>query len=588
MYLDLIDVVSTIVRRYGVGILSEPRFWHILSDSYSFATNYSLRDVFKNCIKTGYVSQLVSLKGNPKETRKLIQNIADTENHINANKEKELAAALFSVAISIGTLTKNDYFEFTSSISSQSNPKPNISPNTKSTTHSNLSFGQYVGLTLIVVFGVISTIGATVFYSLFYKGWWLFFIILFTGIVQLFYSAIVKSTYDETKDSHYKEIIKSIIIPFLGGMVLNAFIAFFFFNQSFRIWLSEYLYDTAYEVEAPTLLTVILSICNVLWVGELCAFSLSPNSSKISPNLKNINKRIVIWTSVLLIIGYMLLFILPSIASKIHENKIRQEQLIIDKKINQQELINRELQDQRKNEFMELSFKGIELGISWDSVMGYVQTIVKSDSSTSINPDRIKDEYFYTYFRKDNDIMETLTNAHVSSKPKEKAGNDWVTGRLLKFYTTLDNQEVKVQVFGIDDKVFAISIIPEFRISNGIYDGVFEKYKDIVALYTRKYGEPELIRDRSYYEESSNKDKTIYSWTFKNGAVWLNYEYVVYVPSSFFTLAEEIATQKELKMKEEERRLKYLQFQKDSIAKAKQTADSLRHVRNHQNAINEI
>lgn len=93
MYLDLIDVVSTIVRKYGVSILSEPRFWNILSDSYSFALNYSLRDAFKNCINIGYVSQLVSLKGNPKETRKLIQHIADTENHINANNEKELVAA---------------------------------------------------------------------------------------------------------------------------------------------------------------------------------------------------------------------------------------------------------------------------------------------------------------------------------------------------------------------------------------------------------------------------------------------------------------------------------------------------------------
>lgn len=41
-------------------------------------------------------------------------------------------------------------------------------------------------------------------------------------------------------------------------------------------------------------------------------------------------------------------------------------------------------------------------------------------------------------------------------------------------------------------------------------------------------------------------------------------------------------------MEEEERRLKYLQFQQDSIAKAKRLADSLRQVRNHQNAINEI
>ena len=107
-------------------------------------------------------------------------------------------------------------------------------------------------------------------------------------------------------------------------------------------------------------------------------------------------------------------------------------------------------------------------------------------------------------------------------------------------------------------------------------------------MYTKKYGEPELIRDRAYYEDNYYSDNTVYGWTFKNGIVRLTKEYVVYVPTSFFTLANEIANKKRLEQEAEERRLKYLHFQQDSIKKAKQIADSLRQVRNHNNAINDI
>lgn len=61
MYLNLIDAVSTIVKTYGVNILSDPRFWHILSDSYSFGYDYALKDTFKSCLTTGYISKLVSI-----------------------------------------------------------------------------------------------------------------------------------------------------------------------------------------------------------------------------------------------------------------------------------------------------------------------------------------------------------------------------------------------------------------------------------------------------------------------------------------------------------------------------------------------
>lgn len=46
-YEGLIDTIYDIVKTYGVGILSDHKFWNILNDTYSFADEYSLKDSFK-------------------------------------------------------------------------------------------------------------------------------------------------------------------------------------------------------------------------------------------------------------------------------------------------------------------------------------------------------------------------------------------------------------------------------------------------------------------------------------------------------------------------------------------------------------
>ena len=60
MYDKLFDTVSQIVKTYGVAIIDDPKFWHILSDSYSFSPDYSIRDTFKECITKGDVSQIAT------------------------------------------------------------------------------------------------------------------------------------------------------------------------------------------------------------------------------------------------------------------------------------------------------------------------------------------------------------------------------------------------------------------------------------------------------------------------------------------------------------------------------------------------
>ena len=94
MYLSLIDTVTQIVKNYGVSILSDSKFWHILNDSYSFGNEYSLRDIFKSCINTGYISSLVALRGNTKKTKEEISHIIKSEKKIHPGKEQEYAAVL--------------------------------------------------------------------------------------------------------------------------------------------------------------------------------------------------------------------------------------------------------------------------------------------------------------------------------------------------------------------------------------------------------------------------------------------------------------------------------------------------------------
>ena len=133
MYLSLIDAVSKIVKTYGVDILSDPKFWHILSDSYSFGNEYALKDIFKSCLATGYISKLVAIKGNSKKTKAVIAHIVDSENKINPGREKEYSGVLYSVAIAIGSCSKKDYSDFIN----RNNPQPSSTPNQNPNTPSN-------------------------------------------------------------------------------------------------------------------------------------------------------------------------------------------------------------------------------------------------------------------------------------------------------------------------------------------------------------------------------------------------------------------------------------------------------------------
>lgn len=602
MYWSLVDAVSTIVKTYGMDILSDPKFWHILSDSYSFGHEYALKDTFKRCLNLGYVSKLVAIKGNIKRTKTEIAHRVDSESSLNPGKEKEYSGVLYSVAIAIGTCTKKDYSDFINRNNPQPRPTPNQNPNRPYNFRKIISLFKSVlsSYIRIIVSCLLSVAVSTLLYGLYiFSGWWMLFVLLIIGLIQMSCCGLLLISIDNAKNRTAKSEIASIGFPFIVAYFVNALLSFFFQWDEFRWNVFNYFgdwqpkrleeqptfgWDQMYHfshhiVKSPGFFSLLLGFLLVA-VSIGCGYGLFNNSN---PKLKFKAKYSLLSLSLILIIETCI-FVYPALKHKIQEANFIRKESSINEQIASQQKHNSVLISSRASETKDLSFKGIKLGIDWDTAIGYAQSIVESDSSSNRNLNRVEDEYFYTYFRDNNDIMEALTNAYESSTLKDTGENDYFTGNLLKFNTTLDNQGVSVKVFGLDNKVYAIAITPSGTSSSKI----FEKYEDLVELYTKKYGEPELIRDRSYYEDSYYSDKTIYGWTFKNGIIRLTKEYAVYVPASFFKLANDIATKKRLEQEAEERRLRYLQFRKDSIKKAKQLSDSLRKIRNHNNAINEI
>ena len=114
----LFDTVSKIVNENGEGILSEPRFWGMLTDYYPFFHESKLKDVYKNCISSGWVSGVGRLPADKGKVAEFISRILESNPQ---DVREELAEALFSVAIAAGKCTEADYRSFINNASQLSN-----------------------------------------------------------------------------------------------------------------------------------------------------------------------------------------------------------------------------------------------------------------------------------------------------------------------------------------------------------------------------------------------------------------------------------------------------------------------------------
>lgn len=557
MYDKLIDTVSNIIKTYGVGILSDSKFWSILTDSYSFASDYSLKDTFKLCITSGYVAQIVALRSKRKKTISEIKSIINSSRKIGVD-ETALAASLFSIAIGIGSCNKKDFQSLFNASNSGSKPAPNPSPY-----KFPFKWNECLIATLIYLFGIISSIGATVFYSAMCNGWWLFFILIFMGVGQAAFLGSVMNYFESLKNIRFKNLIKSIIAPILIAIVANSLLSFAFFSNTFRTWFSHHLHS--WRCDDPTFLSFILAIFYVFFITFGCIGCLSPDIS--ITKIKNIISRRPFFISLsFILVSYSFLLFGPIV-----KDYVKKERILIEETTTTE--LNKSLKESRRNIEQDLSFRGIKLGISIDTAKGFLSNFtdtvdidypIEIVSSNDNDGEYIR--HYYTYFREPNSKYQTLTQAYTG---EPSSGNWDLKGELVVKNINLDNQRVQLKLYEQEGLVFAIVILP----LQGEYS--FHDFTSLKALYTKKYGTPE-------------KEGDVYRWSYKNGFIAISDNFIIYTTNAFdIAIDKSYKEQIQAANREEERKMSEKR-KNDSINAARIKNDSIRRIKNHEKAIDEI
>lgn len=592
--LALIDSVEGIVKQYGADILSDPKFWNILIDSYSFMQEPRLKINFKECIDSGYIKKILSCN-NDRDVKNYISKIIKK---CKTNSEKEnYVGILFSIAIAKGISSRKDYIDYTSNLlNPQQKKKKAFKWKNKFPFLTKLSIKECIGIFFILFFGLIVTFGGTIFYRAFFRGFWLFFIVLLQGIGQLFYLIALQENIDDSKNNTFKEIVRSLLIPISFGIIINISLAFIFFIEPFRDWLGNFLGES--REEGPYIITFFLDLAYAFFIiGGI--FSCYRFDKSI---LKTINKKIVINISIIWFLGYLILFLIPLINNSIVKYRLNNLQKRYEAEYNLQVEKNNELVSNRSIKNIDLAFKGIKVGVLFETDYQVAEFITKNkelyESKYKIVVDGDGNPLSY--------IDSFDSNTYYNYKLEKNKDNIILDGHELSFITSLDNEKVKVIVYEYDSIVPFIFIRPDYS-RNGEFED--ERFKKIVDLYVSKYGEPELrmsngnpfkihidIHDRfylsDYFKDDYFKDKNNFVWTFQNGSIWLNKNRILYYTKEFYNFLEN--TNIYVKKNKENRN----KFIEDSITKINQKLyqeekvrkynDSIQKIRNHENAINEI
>lgn len=599
MYLSLIDTVTKIVKSYGVGILSDSKFWYVLNDSYSFGSEYTLRDTFKSCIATGYVSRLVSLKGNSKKTKDEISHIVKSESKINPGKEQEYAAALYSIAIAIGSCAKKDYTNFIN-YKPQTKPSPSPKPKKKpSSQFSKLSKREKWYLLLLIIFGIIASFGGTIFYSAFFAGWWLFFIVLFAGFAQTVYVSSLLVALEDSQHPSFRYITLSVLTPILLAIVCDSIMSFMFFFPGFRAWLSHHI--GGWSGDEPTIFSFFLCLLYVFIVGFItigCYVSTPVGFPDF--NLKKFlaQNRVLYVSTAIVLFGYIYLFFYPNISGAITMYKIRKEIEQVEQDYSAQLRTNCELQKQRSNQIMELAFKGIKLGISYETDVQTAEAIPDFANGTerfySINIDGKTNPANLSAVLETQWIMPDTTEV--------KKDYFTIAGKVFTGKSTLDNSPIDLAIYEYKNRVPLI--IVGFSHDEG-------SFNQIVSLYSNKYGEAERMtisgtpyrcdeaelyyREQypySYSSESNGTHKNDYVWTFKNGFIRISPQKIIYMSNDFSNLLSREYNKMKFKIEQRESIVKdsinNANKRKEALERQKAIDDSIRKSNNHAKAINEI
>ena len=591
MYLNLIDAVSKIVKKYGVDILSDPKFWHVLSDSYSFGNEYALKDIFKSCLATGYISKLVAIKGNSKKTKAEIAHIVDSENKINPGKEKEYSGVLYSVAIAIGSCSKKDYSDFTN----RNNPQlsnPNKKPKGKGNNNS-----IWLTTCSIIALGIITLIGGTLLY-----GWFLlgdaemFWILCLIGLMQLGTFKVLDEFLHNTANSNIKSRVIICFLPIIAGYIINSIIPLIlcpdsiadalqnYFSANF-IPKSYYIISIERAWYAPRLspdvgffggfAAIILCVCLVSCGYRIISFF---KESKLM--VRKIDTYASIITLIVIVVSYVFVAIWP--ICSISRKQKEYDELVAH---------NTELHKKRENKVQDLSVKGIKLGISSETAWEYLTTLKEDREPSQLH-------YHETVRHPDAIYDEFIGTTYYGVFPYKVDENDFegvnLSGDDYRMLISLDNTTVGLDLYILNGFVSAMRI---YGLDG--YDNSLTNFDSLLSLYTTKYGEPEIIKDFSFekdihaitpYRSKGKSDR--YVWNFKNGRIEMSKFGIMYISDVLVAkvrtecndgiINSEIAKKKKIEAERQQR------AHTDSLRREQERNDSIRRVLNHKNAINEI
>lgn len=595
MYLSLIDTVNKIVKSYGIGILSDSKFWHVLTDSYSFASEYSLRDVFKSCIAAGYISRLIALRGNTKKTKDEISHIVKSENKINPGKEQEYAAVLYSIAIAIGSCNKKDY----SDSINQNRQKPITPPTTNPNSgpiSSNSLYNNFKVFAFVFI-GIIILIGSLLSYGLFFfcdaSMFGLLFII---GIFQVGYCKILDKFFQSKVLNQLKNRVLACITPIIIGFVFVSIVPLILCSDSisdaaYTYFSAEFIPESYHVIKpervwyapriSPTIgfgggfASIVLCISLVS-----CGFRIREYKNKLNLKYSPVDKILPIIVIALIAINITFIFLIPTFS--INRQRAAYEK-IVEK--------NKHLYNDRKNIVQDLSVKGIKLGISSETAWEYMDAMKDDEEPSKL--------YFHETIRHPNTIYDEFIGTSYNGVfpydiPKESFEGVSISGEDYRMLISLDNTPVGLDLYIYNGLVSAMRIY-----GLGGHDNYLTNFGSLLSLYIRKYGEPEIIKDYSRekdiyslspYRSKGKQDR--YVWNFKNGRIEMSEYGIMYISDTLIDKIENDYNngikEYELAIKKKAEEDKIKKEHADSIKHEQERNDSIRRALNHQNAINEI
>ena len=586
MYQDLFDKVTKILQKNGKDILNDNKFWYILRDEYSFQSNPILKMIFKEVLNSGYINE-ISRSFLKKDSLNIIRSYFDNFKIKFPNDEDEIIASLFSIAIGLGKCTSSDYTSFnkrnnpSSKNKNQNNKKKNKQQKKKSSQPSCLKPWERYFIWVIILSGLLVSIGGTWLYWDFFKGTEMASVILFIAIIQFPYAGFLWLLYSLNKNPKFRKTLILTVYPFSVSAFLNSFL--WFPLMILREPVGNYLEFYGW-----------INLEDNLFFTFLFGGGLFYGMYKIWKKVKTIrendingfnrwisyDKTYTKYTFYSLIFFYILLCIIFPCFSQVRNYYEAKGE------VNE----NRKIAEHRSNTIKDLSYMGISLGENYNNVLDSV----KKTSAVVFYAD------CHVVIKGNESIWQVIDSIQSNHTDilKDDPGTDNVSllGQHFWQFDSLYNQPIDFYVYGFNNVIQLIKL--EFKAG----DLTKKEFKGIEKIYEEKYGTPESYntwniqsygKDSKFSYEKDGKDKEdILIWTFQNGLIYMSRKEILYLSKNLYSLIQQKQEESWL-LKEQIEQQKLEQIKREQIEqlekeKQERVRDSLNQIESYNKALKNI